>query len=305
MRHAVAIALFIVISPAVAWGQGVSARFGSTVATFGEDFEVRVEVGDSIGAIDRIEVDVRTPDSLDWITRNADRTERAGWWSATFTSTTVWKNKRTQPDTVELRARLLGRRGGVILMLGEIEPLEVRVLTAPEVAMLQRKLRLYDVESGDESDTQLSGYVGFEGSLGSGSAGRLFIGLSGPVGARGELGGFVSVGPKLLAPDFLTDGGPIVLGFELAGRLYTQAIGRHGYAPYAELFARSDARFPGLDAGAGLRVGASVRLTADVDFDVSLGGAAIGYELTGDSKEFGFAGMVRAAVRFGGPRGEE
>lgn len=287
----------------LAQAQGVSARFGNLTAIYRADFEARVEVDDPVGAVAAVEVLMRPQREIGeeepWLTAKA-QLEKPGWWLGTFTSTTVWKG--AEPRYLEVKARILGRRGGILIELGVLEPLLVEVITKPEAVARARLFSRYN-EPEEEAAFTLIGYVGLEGRAGSSARGRLYIGAGGALSARTELLAFVSVGPAFSKPALLQSSGPLTLGFDLAFRLYTRAPQNHSWTLFLEPFGTADLRLPGVDVGAGLRVGAGLMVGDEVALEASLGGAGLAFRVAdpdGNPVEGGFSGGLRLAIRLGG-----
>lgn len=289
-------------SPAAS-AQGISARFGNMVATYREDFSPRIEIEDRVGVVDRVLFEARAEGAENWHQAEARPTGRGSWWQGTFTSTSVW-GARGEPRFLQVRAKILGRRGGVLLAPGMIEPLRVEVLTKPEVEARERVLRSY-AEGGEEDLFTLTGYVGTEGRAGSGARARLVIGAGGSLSELLELAFYVSVGPAFERPSVVTGGGPLVLGFEAALRVFTRSPARNDLTLFVEPLGQVDLRLPGVDPGAGLRGGLSYQLGGSLAVELSAGGAVVFFraiEPNDPGVEVGFTGGLRLVLRFGGPR---
>ncbi len=294
-----ATALLLVLAAAPpAQAQGISARFGNLVATLGEDFSARIEVADPIGVVDRVLLEARPRGEARWRRAEAVRTGSGDWWLGTFTSTAIWSAAEA-PELLELRAKVFGQRGGVLLDVGAADPLEVPVLTKPEVEERERVFRAYarGPEQEEEGLFWLTGYVGTEGRVNSSARARLVIGAGGSLTDLVELIFFVSIGPAFSPPAELESGGPIVLGPEAAVRIFTRPPSQYDLALFIEPNLQVDLRFPGVDPGVGLRGGLSYRAGTDIAVEISLGGAALWI-----APDVGFAGTLRLALRFGGPR---
>jgi hypothetical protein len=293
------------IAAALLSAQGISARFENLVSTLGEDFSPRIEIRDPIRVVDRVILEVRPRGQSEWRRTEATHTGVGDWWQGTFTSTSLWTS-REEPELLELRAKVLGKRGGVLLDLGGTEPLEVQVLTKPEVEARERVFRTYSPGREEEDDglSWFTGYVGTEGRANSGARARFLIGAGGAITDLIEAILYVSVGPAFSRPPELAIGGPIVLGLEASARIFTRPPAQYDLSLFAEPNLQVDLRFPGVDPGIGLRGGLSYRATGEVALELSLGGAAIwlrAIQADADS-ELGFSGTLRLALRFGGPK---
>lgn len=295
-----ALALFFLASAPSAPGQGISARFGNLVATLGEDFSPRLEIADPLGVVDRVILETRPRGDPSWRHTEATPTGEGRWWQGTFTSTTIWIAHR-DPEILELRATVLGKRGGLLLELGD---LEVQVLTKPEVEALERVFRTYAPGAEEDELVWLTGYVGTEGRANSSARARLVIGAGGAINDLVEAVLYISLGPAFDRPEGLAVGGPIVLGIETAPRIFTRPPSEYDLALFIEPNLQVDLRFPGVDPGIGLRGGLTYRASADIAIELALGGAALWLRAIQDDSdsELGFAGALRIALRFGGPK---
>ncbi len=299
-----AVTTFALFAPEAALAAGISARFGDTVATIGEDVVARVDVRDDNRITKRVRVELRRAGDSAWT--RVDAVPPSGmsrWWVATFTSTTVWNDggiRVAQPEQIEMRAFLYGARGGVLLVIGDIEPLTLDVLSPPEAEARDRALAVYD-RGGDDDLLTLTGYVGTEGRAGSSARARLFIGVGGTVTTNVELLVYVGVGPAFAVPTILDGGGPLVLGFDAALRFFARAPHLYTWSPFIEPFATVDVRLPGVDPGGGARAGVLYRVSSEIAAELSIGGALMAFNAASDRDvELGGAGMLRLAVRFGG-----
>lgn len=328
--------LLALAAPGLAQAQGLSARFSNQVATLGAPLDVEVLVEDPIRAVDRVKVELRRADDATWTATTAATRADSGstrTWVARYDAAALWPADRGAPKSLELRALLYGRRGGLLLVIGEIEPFEMDVLTPDRAAMRARALER-PAETPGEPTTgadafSLAGYVGAEGRLGSSARARAFIGAGGAIADTLELLGVVVVGPTFAEPADLSGGGPFALGFELALRAYVDPLedkasearsgpeGREDgsgrrrpqkpkdWNLFAQPFLTGEARLPGFDAGGGLRAGALYWVSNEVAVEASLGGALMGFGLVtpeGETKNLGFSGGLRVGVRFGPER---
>lgn len=283
--------------------QGISARFGNMVATYREDFSPRIEIEDRVGVVGRVLLEVRAEGQARWRRVEAEPTGKGSWWEGTFTSTTVWTTPK-EPRFLQVRAQILGRRGGVLLAPGAQEPLLVEVLTKPEVEARERVFKRHAPDA-EEDLFSLTGYVGAEGRAGSGARARLVIGAGGSLTELLELAFYVSVGPAFARPDVVPGGGPLVLGFEGTLRAFTRSPAKNVLTLFVEPVVQVDLRLPGVDPGAGLRGGLSYQLGGSLAAELSAGGAVVFFravEPNDPGVEVGFTGGLRLALRFGGPK---
>ena len=190
---------------------------------------------------------------------------------------------------------MLGRRGGLILEVGALEPYELPVLSR---ARASEEKALFARAAVDESPVPVSGTVAIEARAGSNARVRAVVGALVDLGASTGLDVALSVGPTFAEPSRLAGGGPFVLGAELGLRWWAPPI-VEGWTPYAQAFISSDVRLPGFDPGAGARVGIEHRLTSSVRLEISIGGAVVAFDTAGDDTFVGASGGVRAGVRFG------
>ncbi|MCA9554675.1 MAG: hypothetical protein KC933_31890 [Myxococcales bacterium] len=301
------LAALAVLIGGTAAAQGVSARFGNDVATIGRPVEVNLEVEDPAGVVDRVRVELRRADQATW-TATAAVDLGEGQWQARFPAD-VW-GAGEAPGHLELRALMYGRRGGLLMVLGELEPFEMDALPpalaeAREKALTRASAAPPEVVGADSFS--LAGYVGVEGRLGSSARARAFIGAGGGVTDHVELLGRVVVGPAFAEPDDLAGGGPLALAFEAGARLYVHPLGS-AWNLFAEPCGAVELRLPGVDAGAGLRAGAMLWISPEVAVDVSLGGLVMAMALSpaeGEDTHLGFMGGLRLGIRFGPERRRE
>ena len=289
-------AVAILLSASTSFAQGISARFGDDPAIIGRDVELRVEVDDPLGIAAAVEIDLRRPTGPWWTQRAVRTAPGHRWWTATFSSTAVWPS--VEPGQLEARARIYGRRGGILLVLGDLEPVEI-----PAISGAEARRRAEILASGEPS--RFAGYVGALTRLNSSARARAYLGFGGMATPRVELIGVVSLGPAFDRPKATGGGGPILLGGEAAARLYTRPLRAHEWNLFVTPFAGADVRFPGLDAGAGVRIGIGWRLKNEVSLEAMLGGAAVRFGLVAtddDRPKFGFVGGVRIGVRLGAAR---
>lgn len=286
--------MLVLLWPAAAEAQlGVSARFGAVRAVEGQGCEVRVEVDDGLGVIRQVRVSARSPGGGVAPVEVDATPGPGGWWTALVPAAHV----PAAGARLALTADLMGRRSGLILALGQEAPLLVTVMTAAAGAADARRVAEATAADGP---LPIVGWVGLEARAGSGARARVAIGAAAALGRRTELGVGVAVGPAFARPDTLSEGGPVVLGLELSGRRFLASPDRRGAAPFLEPYLTADFRLPGLDAGGGLRAGASWTLPAPIVIEASLGGAVLALALT-ERAALGFAGGLRVTARFGAP----
>ena len=289
--------------------EGISARFGQDTAVIGQDVVLRVEVTDPLGVVKRVEVAVRGRNGT-WHTRMAfpdtEPADRIGatrpadtvWWRATFTSTTVWSRQRT--PALAARARLVGARGGVLLALGEPEPLTIEAVTPAEAAQRQRVFALARTDA--ESPVVFSGYVGADGRAGTSARARIYLGFGARLNGQTELIGSIAIGPAFARPPATAGGGPIVLGGDVATRFYTRALDISAWSLFAGPFGTVDLRFAGVDVGGGFRAGVTWAIQRELALEVALSGAVMGFGVVAtkdDAAGVGFVGGLRVGLRFG------
>lgn len=308
LRAASILLLAVTSASPAALAQGVSARFGNDVATVGRDVAVSLEVEDPSEVVARVTVELRRPDEATWTATSA-HAQADGRWQATFLADAVWRTGPA-PAVLELRALMYGRRGGLVLVLGELSPFEMDALPPALAAARTRALSRAAGPSPEvlgSDNFSLAGYVGVEARLGSSARARAFIAAGGTVTERIEILGHVVVGPAFAEPADLAGGGPLALGFELGGRGYVRPVGE-AWNLFAEPFVSVELRLPGVDPGAGLRVGGLYWLSPEVAAEATLGGAGVAFSASpgdGEATHFGFTGGLRVGVRFGPERRQE
>ncbi|MCC7385887.1 MAG: hypothetical protein IT384_28820 [Deltaproteobacteria bacterium] len=273
---------------------GVAARFQSFPAVEGRPLDARLEIEDETGAVERVEVELRSEGGVAWHTMTASRTT-ALEWQVRFPVELIPR----AGQKVELRAVLLGARGGLLLELGADEPFALEVKSP---AHARAEARLLTRAGEEEAGFALIGYVGADARAGSSARARAAIAIGLALGGTEELLATVSVGPAFARPALLESGGPLVLGVELALRGYVRAPSQTRWAPFGEVLASADLRLPGFDPGGGLRAGISYGLGTDTRVELSVGGAAVVFGAAGEpSAAFGVAGGVRLMLRFESP----
>lgn len=302
-------ALLCLAAPAEALAQGLSARFSNQVATLGAPLTVVVEVDDPNRVVHRVQVELRRPDAVTWTATAAHpRPDDPQRWEARLEAEALWPRDAPAPETLELRALLYGRRGGLLMVLGELDPFVMDVMTPARAAARRRALRgpgRAEAARTGADDFTLAGYVGAEGRLGSSARARGFIGAGGPVGRALELRGVVTVGPNFAEPGDRAGGGAVTLGFELGLRAYVQPLADEAWNLFAAPFAAAEVRLPGFDAGGGLRAGVLYWVSTEVAVEAALGGAVMVFGAVapdGEQTDVGFSGGVRVGVRFGPER---
>jgi hypothetical protein len=259
---------------------GIAVRLVDTWATRGEPLRVEAIVDDPVGVVDRIAFELARDG--EWV---ATATATGAPWTATFVADVIWPHA---PQRLELRARALGRRGGVLLDVGRPFPLELDILDPVAAAERRRDLT---AASSEEEPFPVTVGVALEGRVGSAARTRVHLAVLGPVSSAVELKLGLSVGPSFAEPAALDGGGPLVFGAELGARLSADPRW------FADLVATADARFPGFDPGGALFVGARGPW-GPVGWEVSAGGGALAAGVD-DTPEAVFFGALRVGVRFG------
>jgi hypothetical protein len=296
--------------------QGLSGRIGHVLAVEGQPLVVRVELEDPacsqaqngrclLDLVGQVIVDMRPLGQLEWHTAKAVQEENPSWWHATFTSSVVpARNDPEHAARIEVKARVLGARGGVMLDIGGDQPLEAEVFRPREARALERIL-LQNADKAAEAEAfELVGHVGTDARAGTSARVRAFVGVGGRASTRTEVVVLVSVGPQFARPARLEGGGPIELGFEGGVRLYARDPAGGSIALFLEPDLSLDARFPGLDPGIGLRAGGALRMSSDIAIEAAIGGSFVAFRaFDGEHSTIGGAsGGIRVALRFGGAR---
>ena len=277
---------------------GLSARFGWIRAVAGVDLRVPIAIDDGYGAVRRVTIELRAEGTTTWSAVEAQPPRSVDEpWVGVFPAALL----PPPPSWIELRASVLGGRGGLLLDLGGDSPYVVEVLTPTRA---KRDDLLLRGASGGESALDLIGNVGLEARVASSARLRIYLGGSAGLGSHTELLLGVTVGPAFARPSQLSGGGPLVLGAELALRGYGRSPDGPGLAPYAELYGGGDLRLPGFDPYAGLRLGLTIRLNEATSLDLAAGGAVIVFRAAGDEQDPlpGFTGSLRIGMRFGAPK---
>jgi hypothetical protein len=280
--------------------RGLAARLGDAPATAGDDYTATLDVEDPHGLVARVELAISAQEGEAWLTATATRTQAR--WSATFPASALYPG-RERPAQLLLRARVFGPRGGLLLALGEPDPMPVEVETRAEAVLRRRLEARYRADVGDAPEDDvftLNGCVGTEVRAGAAARARAVIGAGGALSARSELWVYVVVGPAFAAPAELAGGGPLSLGFEAAWRGFARAPSAGPWTTFAEGFVTADLRLPGLDAGGGARVGALLRLGRGVAVEGSLFGAVLAWRAADpDGREAvpAAVGGLRVALR--------
>lgn len=304
LRLALLLLVFTLL-PMGAQAQGVSARFSNQVAIQGQDVEVEVLLEDPAQVVTRIQVELRRPTDATWTATTAAATASRERWVSTFPASIVWASPPA--DTLEVRALLYGRRGGLILVVGELEPFEMDALP-PALAEARRRAltRPHSDAPATGADTvPIAGYVGVGARMGSTARARVFIGAGGPLGDTLELRGLILVGPSFSEPQERAGGGPFVLGVELDLRAYVCALSASTWNLFAQPFLGVDLRLPGVDLVGGLRAGGLYWISQEVALEASLGGGPVVFGLSapaGERTALGFSGGLQLGVRFGPER---
>lgn len=276
------LAAVLLLAAEEASAQSIQARFPSLWATRGRDLQVSVDVDDASGAVQEARYTL-TVDGLRTLTATASRDSG---FVATFPAAEVWSD---EAERLELSAELLGRRGGLILSLGEPFPLPLDILTPIEAE--QRLADLTPEAPEPFQPTPIGAAVGIGGQLGTSARLRAHIRFSYTAGAW-EPGAVAIVGPN-----FDGDAGDLTFGAELDLRRYAPLD--VAVIPYAAFRIGIDARFPGIDPLIGPSVGVQIPL-GDVAFEVQLDGSVLYFDGFDGGREVGFAGGLRTGIRFTG-----
>ena len=305
------VALCGLLLPDGAAASGLSARFDTQIVTQGEDVVIEVSVAAPREVVARVQVELRRPDQSTWTATSAaagayDPARQI--WRATYPAAAVWP-AGPPPDVLEARALLYGRRGGLMLVVGEIAPYELDALP-PALAEARRRALTRPAEPAAEgADVGLVGYIGAEGRLGSTARARVFLGIGVPVARGWEIVPGVHVGPTFDKPDDL-GGGTVLFGAELGARVRTEPMGK--LTLYAWPVTQVDLRLPGVDVGGGLRAGAAYSLGEELALTADVGGLLMLFAASagdGDRRRAGFSGGLRVGIRFGpndfGPEGPD
>lgn len=265
--------------PNHAFARGISARFVDTWATRGEPIIIEARIEDQIGVVDHVEFELSIDDR-----RVRTATVASAPWSATFASEAVWP---FDPERLEVRARLFGRRGGLLLGLGVPFGYSLEILEPAQSAQRRRDF----APPPEEGPFPVVVVLAAEARAGSASRTRAHVAVLGPVHPRAQLKLALSVGPSFAEPDVLAGGGPLVLGAELGARFLATR------RAFVDAVATADLRFPGFDPGGAVFVGLHGPW-GGIGWEVSAGGGALAANAT-DDVDAVFFGAVRAGVRFG------
>jgi len=254
---------------------GIAADFPSAVAVRGEPIAVELRVDDPIDVVRQVRFTLRAGGE-GW-TQTATRTVGARF--RTVFDAELW-DRFEGPPMVDAEA--LGRRGGLILVVG---PLELEVLSPS-----QAETRRAALAQARGSPSRVGASIGLLGRVGTGSRARIFARFHHRLTRAWELGLSTHVGPSFAEPRFTEGSGPVTLGAELDAR---RVLGRWGQAETsAHALLGVDLRLPGADPMAGGGVG--LTWGRDIAFDLRLDGAAVIFGGT----EPGFVSSLRVGVRF-------
>lgn len=276
---AVTCGCLLALPPTAARAQALSAQFQDTWATRGQDVRVSVDVDDPIGVAHRVVFELL----VDGVQTTTATTTRP--FVATFAAEDVWPR---DPQTLEVRAEVLGRRGGLLLQLGYPFALTLEILEPAESLK-----RTSDLERAAGSDTSVVAVgLGLEGRVGSPARIRVrtsFVGWT-PSFVRPAVA--FSVGPAFAEPPGFEDGGPIALGTDAGVRWLAPRVW------FVDTLLTADFRFPGVDLGGSVYLGAKGPW-GDIEWMVAAGGGALAAGIE-DRAEAAFFGSARIGVLFGG-----
>jgi hypothetical protein len=277
------LALGVVGTQSSAWAQEVAASFPPAWATRGEDLQLSIRVDDPLRVVRSVRYFV-TLDGSEVRTATASIDTE---FRTILPAEELW---RTSPETLTLRAELLGRRGGLISTLGEPVPLRIDILTP--LASDRRRAALKAPTRRGSSPVSAS--VGLVGQLGVSARARAALRIGWTLG-RWEPGLIASVGPNSQRED-----GDLTFGGELEFRRYVPLGPEPPWTPYAAVRAGLDGRFPGLDPLGGTAVGVQFPL-GDVALELQADGTVL-YVDRGHEGDAAFSGGLRVWLRFTGPR---
>lgn len=290
---------FGAMSEGRAWA--LSARFVDPVAVVGEDVVVRVRVEDAPdGLVAGVEVELRV-DGGQWSPVAA---EGAGEkWSARFSSTEIWRGAGA--PSLEARASVLGRRGGLLVELGYDFPLELEVMSP---TAHRARARAFEVAASQAAPADSDGEPGLVGTVGT----QLRVGDRARV--RGLIGvafGFdprwmgavrLALGPSFAAPKDHREGA-FALGVELGLRVRAGPPSPGTWTPYAGPRVGVELAFPGVDPFAGVEAGLIYGLNAESALDLGLvGSGMLAHAIDAErDARLAFSGGLRLGLRFGAP----
>lgn len=269
----------VFLAPTTAFAQGIAARLVDTWATRGEPVIVEAEIDDPIAVVDRVVFEL----AVDGRVRTATVTSPP--WVAVFPAASVWP---FGPERLELSAKLLGRRGGILLGLGVPFRKDLEILNPAESTQRRRD---FARATQPEDAFPVGVVVAAEGRFGSAARARAHVAILGPVSRRVELKLGLSTGPSFAEPAAQSGGGPLVLGTELGARVTATR------STFVDALATADVRFPGFDPGGALFVGVRGPW-AGVGWEIAAGGGALAANADAGAEAV-FFGAVRAGVRFG------
>ena len=253
---------------------GIAADFPSAVVTRGAPIALELRVDDPIDVVRQVRFTLRSG-GRSW-TRTA--TSAVDSRFRTVFDAELWA-EIDGPPLVDAEA--LGRRGGLILVVG---PLELEVLTPTEASRRRAALA-----GAGASPSRAGASIGLLGRLGTGSRARVFARFHYRLTRAWELGLSTHVGPTFAESRFAT-GGPVTLGVELDAR---RVLGRWGPAEASTHgLLGIDLRLPGADPMTGGGIG--LTWGKDIAFDLRLDGAVVLFGGT----EPGFVSSLRMGVRF-------
>lgn len=284
--------------PAAAWA--FAARFGDVVAVRGRDVEVRIEILDDPGVVERVVVELRAPGDAWTLAEAARESARGSWWIARFSAPEVWGS--APASRLEARAVAFGPRGGSVIELGTDEPLVIDVLTPREAerrAQALQRARPRPSEDEPDASTALSATVGAQGQLFDRARIRGLLGIGVPLSPILAWLARVSVGPAFATPERI-EGGTFGLGIETGLRIQGGRPASGAWTPFVGPRAGAELRLPGVDGLIGVEAGAELGLGDAAALELALIGGVLLLRLDRGPVEVAFTGGLRVGVRLGG-----
>ena len=271
----------------------VGARFLDPVAVEGEHLRVLVELLDDPGVASRVRVELRRGEGP-W--QGVSARARDGLWQADFRSLDP---PLSEAETLELRATVFGRRGGILARLAHDAPLDVVVLSVERARARARDLRRAD-GALEGSGSDVAGLVGLQARVGEPARIRALVGASVPLRPGTALVARATAGPVFAAPEG-RDGGALGMGFELAGRFLGRPTGPGGWSSFGGPLVALELRLPGVDAAAGVEAGAHLGLSETTALEVAAMATVVAAGIDG-TPALAFTGGLRCSLRFESPR---
>lgn len=285
-----ALASLMVAAPAYA----VGIRVGDPVAVRGQPIEVRVELLDNPGVVDRVEVALRAPPGP-WQVQAARRHQV--WWRARF-APTVWTSTTSR---LEVTVRAFGARGGLIAEVGEDAPVLLDILSPRAAAQRARDLRRTEslIEQDASEALILAGLVAVQARFSDPARLRGLIGVALPINRTLVTALRVSVGPGFEPPE-RRPSGAIALGVEAGVRWRSGPPLPGVWTTFAGPRLGVELRFPGVDGLVGIEAGAHYGLSREVSLETALVAGALLHELDDGGWTPDATGGLRMGIRLGG-----